>query len=56
MAKRDIENRSYLGHWVAELIGDRFLESSPSDSAAVKCSRKRTGFGFKGLCNLREVI
>ena len=43
-----IKNRRYLGLWVAESIEDRFLESSPSDSAAVKCRRRRMGFGLSG--------
>ena len=43
-----IRNRRYLGLWVAESIEDRFLESSPSDSAAVKCRKRRMGFGLSG--------
>lgn len=45
-AKRDSKNRRYLGHGVAESIEDRLLESSPSDSRAIKRSVKTMSFGL----------
>lgn len=46
--KRDIKNRRYLGHWVAESNEDRLLASLPSDSAAVKCGMERMELGLSG--------
>lgn len=56
LIKRDIRNRRYLGHRVAELNEDGFHESLLSDSAALKCSVERMGFGLSGCATWSKLL